>query len=75
MLNKIKLDSNTIYIFDKGYSDYKAFKIFSDNQTGIVTRIKDNAIYDSVYQNRIEENIHSGIHQDEIIKLTLKDDN
>ena len=40
LLSKLKLDANTIYVFDKGYNDYKAFKRFSDNQTGFVTRIK-----------------------------------
>ena len=42
------MDSNTIYVFDKGYNDYKAFKRFSENQTGFVTRIKDNAAYTDV---------------------------
>ena len=46
LLNKLKMDSNTIYVFDKGYNDYKAFQKFSDNETGFVTRIKDNAIYE-----------------------------
>jgi hypothetical protein len=40
---QIKAGSNTIYVFDKGYNDYQAFKLFSDNNVGFVTRIKDNA--------------------------------
>ena len=75
LLSKLKLDANTIYVFDKGYNDYKAFKRFSDNQTGFVTRIKDNAVYERVCENKIEENIHSGVLQDEIIELTVKDNN
>ena len=31
LLNKLKMDSNTIYVFDKGYNDYKAFQKFSDH--------------------------------------------
>jgi len=73
LLSKLKLDANTIYVFDKGYNDYKAFKRFSDNQTGFVTRIKDNAVYERVCKNEIGENIHSGVLQDEIIELTVKD--
>jgi hypothetical protein len=47
-LKKLKCDDNTIYVFDKGYNDYKAFKHFTDNQTGFVTRIKDNATFDVI---------------------------
>ena len=73
LLSKLKMDSNIIYVFDKGYNDYKAFQRFSNNQTGFVTRIKDNAVYDTVFQNEIEEHIHSGVLEDEIIELTVKD--
>ncbi len=31
---KLKLSKDIIYVFDKGYNDYKAFKLFCDNQTG-----------------------------------------
>lgn len=72
LLNKLKMDPNTIYVFDKGYNDYKAFKKFSDNETGFVTRIKDNAVYEPVSENEIDEHIHSGVLQDEIIELTVK---
>ena len=74
LLNKLKMNPNTIYVFDKGYNDYKAFKKFSDNKTGFVTRIKDNAVYESVYENEIDEHIHSGVLQDEIIELTVKEE-
>lgn len=73
LLNKLKMDSNTIYVFDKGYNDYKAFQKFSDNETGFVTRIKDNAVYESICQNGIEEHIHSGVLEDEIIVVTVND--
>jgi IS4 transposase len=73
LLNKLKMDSNTIYVFDKGYDDYKAFQKFSDNETGFVTRIKDNAVYESICQNEIEEHIHSGVLEDEIIEVTVSD--
>ncbi len=73
LLDKLKMDCNTIYVFDKGYNDYSAFKRFSDNQTGFVTRIKDNAVYDTVCENEIEEHIHSGVLEDQIIELSVKD--
>ncbi|HNG09622.1 MAG TPA: IS4 family transposase [Chitinophagales bacterium] len=73
LLNKLKLDASTIYVFDKGYNDYKAFKLFSENQTGFVTRIKDNASYQTIETYEIEEHIHSGVLQDEIIEVTVKE--
>lgn len=68
------MNSNTIYVFDKGYNDYKAFKKFSENETGFVTRIKDNAVYEIIENNKICENIHSGVLQDEIIEVIVKQD-
>ena len=75
LLEKLKFDANTIYVFDKGYNDYKAFRLFSKNDTGFVTRIKDNAIFDTLEVNKLDENIHSGVEKDEIIELTIKENN
>jgi len=72
LLSKLKMDSNNIYVFDKGYNDYKAFQMFCNNKTGFVTRIKDNAVYETINYNEIEEHIHSGVLEDEIIELTVK---
>jgi len=73
LLNKLVCDSNTIYVFDKGYNDYKAFEKFCTHNTGFVTRIKDNAVYDCIDENEIDASIHSGVKQDAIIELTVKD--
>jgi IS4 transposase len=67
------MNSNTIYVFDKGYNDYKAFKLFSENKTGFVTRIKDNAVYQIIENIEVEDHIHSGVLQDEIIEITVKE--
>ena len=73
LLSKLKFNSNTIYVFDKGYNDYKAFKKFSDYQTGFVTRIKDNAVYEIISKNEVEEHFHSGVLEDVIINVTVKE--
>lgn len=73
LLEKLKLNANTIYVFDKGYNDYKAFKLFSDTQTGFVTRIKDNAVYETIANNTIGEKIHSGVLEDQTIEVTVKE--
>ncbi len=75
LLNKLKLDSNTIYVFDKGYNDYLAFETFTKAQTGFVTRIKNNAVYETVADCEIDDHIHSGVEKDEIIEIQVKDNN
>jgi hypothetical protein len=74
-LNKLKSDNSTIYVFDKGYNDYKAFKLFSEKGTGFVTRIKDNAAYDVIESQEIPDFIHSGVELDEIIEVQVKEEN
>ena len=71
-LEKLKCDENTIYVFDKGYNDYKAFEHFTDQKTGFVTRIKDNASYISIEKLDIGERIHNGVLADEIIEIDVK---
>jgi hypothetical protein len=71
-LDKLKCDENTVYIFDKGYNDYKAFEHFTNHKTGFVTRIKDNASYLKIEELDIEEHIHNGVLKDEIIEIEVK---
>jgi hypothetical protein len=72
-LKKLKCDDNTVYVFDKGYNDYKAFKQFTDHKTGFVTRIKDNALYEEIEILDIPERIHSGVLRDKIIEVEIKE--
>ena len=71
-LEKLKCDENIIYVFDKGYNDYKAFEHFTAQKTGFVTRIKDNASYISIEKLDIGERIHNGVLEDEIIEIDVK---
>ena len=71
-LDKLECNENTVYVFDKGYNDYKAFAHFTAHKTGFVTRIKDNASYLNVEKLDIGERIHSGVLKDEIIELDVK---
>ena len=73
-LDKLKCDENTVYVFDKGYNDYKAFKHFTEHKTGFVTRIKDNASYINMQTLDIAEHIHSGVLKDDIIEIEVKKD-
>jgi IS4 transposase len=74
LLDKLTLDEDSIYVFDKGYNDYKAFKLFSDTQTGFVTRIKDSAVYKQEEELYIDECIHSGVLSDQIIEIEVTED-
>lgn len=71
LLSKLELKTDTIYVFDKGYNDYKAFELFCDAGVGFVTRIKDNAVYDLTEQRDIEQHIHSGVLEDAIIEISV----
>lgn len=70
-LEKLKCDEDTVYVFDKGYNDYKAFEHFTQQKTGFVTRIKENAKYEVTQKNTIPEEIHSGVLSDEIIEVEI----
>ena len=74
-LKKLKCDDNTVYVFDKGYNNYKAFSHFTENKTGFVTRIKDNALYEEIEVLEIPERTHSGVLSDKIIKKKKKNGN
>jgi hypothetical protein len=71
-LQKLKCDENTIYVFDKGYNDYKAFEHFTAQRTGFVTRIKDNAVYRKIEELDVGERIHNGVLEDGIIEIDVK---
>ena len=70
-LDKLTCDEHTVYIFDKGYNDYKAFAHFTEHKTGFVTRIKENANYQITEKKTIPENIHCGVLSDEIIEVEI----
>jgi IS4 transposase len=74
LLKKLTFDKDTIYVFDKGYNDYKAFKLFTDMETGFVTRIKDNAVYKEEEKLYIDKCIHSGVISDQIIEIEVTEE-
>jgi transposase len=71
-LEKLECDENTVYVFDKGYNDYKAFAHFTDQKTSFVTRIKANASYLKIEELDIGAHIHNGVLKDEIIEIDVK---
>ncbi|QHI38707.1 hypothetical protein IMCC3317_41010 [Kordia antarctica] len=71
-LEKLNCDKNTIYVFDKGYNDYRAFEHFTAYETGFVTRIKDNASYRKIEDLDVADYIHNGVLEDQIIEVEVK---
>ena len=53
----------------------KAFKLFGEKGAGFVTRVKDNAVYKLREELHIDECIHSGVLEDTIIEVTVKEGN
>jgi hypothetical protein len=66
----LALEAGSIVTFDKGYVDYARYESFSLKGIFYVTRLKDNAIYESEKELDIPDTAHSGILKDEIIQLT-----
>ena len=74
-VKKLSLRKNRIAVFDKGYNDYQLFAQLIDNQNFFVTRLKDNAVYQSQFENEIADTTDSGVLKDEIITLEVKEKN
>jgi hypothetical protein len=75
LLSKLRLDPNIIYVFDKGYNDYQAYYRFTEGETGFVTRLKENAVYESIQEFDIPDEIHAGVVKDETIRVSVTLDN
>jgi hypothetical protein len=65
---KLKCDAHTVYIFDKGYNDYKAFEHFTEQKQVLLLEWEQST---SNSKNLILETIHSGVLSDEIIQVEV----
>lgn len=72
-LKYLKLEKGRIAVFDKGFNDYKVFDEFTQNDMFFVTRLKSNAVYESVTENEIPPYIDNGVLKDEIIRVDIKE--
>jgi len=63
---KLKFQSGTMLVFDRGYTDYNWFQQLTEDGVNFVTRLKDNAAY-IVVESR--EAAGKGVKADEIIVL------
>jgi putative transposase len=53
MAQKLPLEKNRIYVFDKGYCDYKWWRNIANQESVFVTRLKKNAAYTVIKSYKI----------------------
>lgn len=70
-LGQLEVEKGGIYIFDKGYVNYRKWKEWSDTGAYFVTRLNENADYEVLagQPNHISEYADGGIISDQLILL------
>ena len=71
-VDDFRYEKDTIVVDDRGYFDTKLFKIRIEDGNYLVTRIKDNILYESVREYDLPNDKDENILKDEIIRLTGK---
>lgn len=67
---RLSLEASRIYVFDKGYCDYKWWKDIADKGSVFVTRLKKNAAYRVVKSCEIAEEDKGFIRKHQVIVLS-----
>ncbi len=75
-LGQLNPAPGAIYVFDKGYVNYRVWKQWTEQGVFYVTRLNDNADYEvlSGQPNHISEYANGGIISDQIIRLKGAED-
>ena len=64
------LAPNHLYVLDGGYGQYRLFKDICDKGSSFVSRIHDNAVWETIEKLPLtDEDKRAGIIQDEIVRL------
>jgi hypothetical protein len=69
-VNDFVFPENTIIVEDRGYYDFKLFKMRHTNKNFFVTRIKENAVYEIVEELDLTDEDGDHILIDEVIKFS-----
>jgi hypothetical protein len=72
VLDKVPYKKDAVYVFDKGYIDYLRWEKITQAGSYFVTRLKDNAIYESLQELELTDDVHSAILKDELIGLPVR---
>ena len=74
LMGEIHLPKNSIIVFDRGYVDYSQYERFTNEGFYYVTRLKDNAVYQSGEEFDIPDDADCGVLKDEEIILSYGKD-
>lgn len=69
LLDHFSLDRGDFICFDKAYIDYRRFYKYTQHGVYFVTRMKDNAVFQSIEELDIPDHIDSGVIKDEKISI------
>ncbi len=72
-LKELNLKPGSIVVFDKGYNDYSQFLQWTLDGIFFVTRLKNNAVYESLQEYDILDKIDNGVIRDEKIQVEKND--
>jgi hypothetical protein len=67
----MQLEKDKIFVFDRGYNDYKVFDRFNMQGIYFVTRLKSNAVYGAIKENEIPDHTDAGVIKDEMISIDI----
>ncbi len=70
--NRIDFQKNALYVFDKGYVDYQRYEKLTKNEVYFVTRLRENASFNSVEELEIYDKTDPGVIKDEWITLPVR---
>lgn len=70
--NKINFKKDAFYVFDKGYVDYERYEQLIKDDIHFVTRLKDNAAFETLIELEIQDIVDPGVMKDEWIKLPIR---
>ena len=72
-MNDVDFSADHIYVFDKGYNDYRRFEYFNQQQISFVTRLKHNASFIRKQEMELPPNSSDNILLDEKIELPIRE--
>ncbi len=70
-IEDLRLLPGSLVVFDRGYNNYTQFRIWTEDKVHFVTRLKKNAVYKTIEEYDVNDDVDSGVMKDE--KIELKD--
>ncbi|MBC7749622.1 MAG: transposase, partial [Methylotenera sp.] len=68
-LQFIQLPKGSFLTFDKGYNNYQQFASFSVSEVFFITRQKDNAVYKTISEKILTNQVPDAVLKEETIEI------